>query len=453
VFEAPDVIQTAAAAVVRIETAQSSATGAFISASGLLITNSHVLGIGVCPLEGCYARITRMYQRRAVSQQPETVYIVVKAVDPGLDVAVVQAFAGAPSGSLVDSPSYLTMAPRDPASLVGTHVNVIGHPEGRLKKWSEGEVVHFEGSWVWTTAFILPGNSGSPILDDSGRLVGLLHRGPKTNDAITSDGVNEFSVGTASGPIVGAMTAPLPAALRSASASTTDADVVAHQLVYLNAQIGTAVVDGAPKPVLNVLADACDAGLARANYESPEDLAGALEPCFAAELWCECRSDVSRQFAVCPDLPADWLHRYQAVYDHWRAFNGSLVLNMVTFAPAALAASAHDGLVAAAKNLAQALADADPPIDFGIASVLAALDIPIYRGTRMVDFLRGYKSVPDYALSGTQIADTTVRLGRWGVLGAPDVLSLLQDLAADGQIELGTKLYVEQLLHDSNALD
>ena len=179
VSQAPAVIQKAARAVVRIGVTGELATGSFISPSGLLLTNDHVLGVDICPLEGCFAQITQMHQKNALPQDPRTVFVVPQAVDVGLDMAVVQVFSGSDASSApLDTPDYLTIDSHDPTSLQGEHVHVVGHPEGNLKKWSQGEVVDSDGSWVYTTAYILPGNSGSPLLDDEGRLVGLMHRGP-----------------------------------------------------------------------------------------------------------------------------------------------------------------------------------------------------------------------------------------------------------------------------------
>src|SRR6266480_913827 len=87
---APANIQTAARAVVRIRTARQAATGSFISATGQLLTNNHVLGDTVCPAEGCYVEITFLYQRGQPRQQPMVVFAKPVAVDVGLDMTVAQ---------------------------------------------------------------------------------------------------------------------------------------------------------------------------------------------------------------------------------------------------------------------------------------------------------------------------------------------------------------------------
>src|SRR5262249_46033025 len=145
---------------------------------------------------------------------------------------------------------------------------------------------------------------------DDGRLVGILHRGPTSQDLLTSDGADTYSIGTASGPLAAAMNAPLPAALVSTAAATTDDDAVAHELIFRNARTAMASIGGASKSILESLAPACDAGLARTDIASPEDLDAALAPCYAAESWVECRTDAGTVFGVCPAPDA---------LDPWRA--------------------------------------------------------------------------------------------------------------------------------------
>jgi hypothetical protein len=453
VSDAPAAIQTAAQAVVRISTVGEFATGSFISPTGVLLTNNHVLGVGICPVEGCYAQLTFMYQRHSPLTAPQQVFVVPMAVDVGLDMAVVQVYSG-PGGSMLDTPHHLTLASRDPASLEAMHVHVVGHPEGDLKKWTQGTVVDSDGTWIWFTAYSLPGNSGSPLLDDDGQMVGVLHRGPTAQDLVSSGGIDEYAIGTASSALIGAMGAPLPAAMVSIQAPTTDDEVVQHDAVYLNARVANAMVNGVPSPVLSSLGAACDAGQARQDYASPEDLASALAPCTRAEFWIECRADAAAGgFGVCPQDTGAWALRYQGVYDRWRALNGELTLDMVSFAPAALTSSRAAGLQTGAGQLTAALQAATAPLDFTISSYLAAFDVGAYSGTQILDFLHAYASRPGYALSATDIAATALWLNHDGVLSGPDTDTFLKALAADGTVDIGTKLYIENVLYESGALD
>jgi hypothetical protein len=298
----------------------------------------------------------------------------------------------------------------------------------------------------------LPGNSGSPLLDDDGHIVGIVHRGPTAQDLVSDDGVDEYSIGTASSALIAAMAAPLPVAMRSVAASTTDDDVLQFAQVYLNAQVKEAVVDGASKPVLTSLAAACDAGLARDDYESPEDLTSALAPCTQAEAWIDCRTDSGATFAVCPDDVDAWRQRFQSVFDRWQALNGMLELDEVSFAQELLASSTADGRAAGTQGLNAALAAASPPLDFGIANYLAAFDVPAYHGKDIVDFVRGYASVPGYGIQATDIASAAVWFSNYDTLQSPQTLSVLRALSSDPNVDLAGKLYIEQVLYRSGAL-
>jgi V8-like Glu-specific endopeptidase len=458
VSEAPPAIQTAARAVVRIETADALATGSFINGNGLLLTNNHVLGVEVCPREGCFAQITRMHQRHATSQPAETIFVVPVAIDVGLDMAVLQAYsvdASKQRGTKLTTPDFLVIDPKDPVSLEGSHVHIVGHPEGNLKKWTDGQVIDSAGSWITSTAFILPGNSGSPILEDDGRLVGILHRGPTSQDLLTSNGADTYSVGTASDPLAAAMTAPLPAALVSTAAATTDDDVVAHELVFRNAHTSTASVGGAPKSILESLAAACDKGLARTDIASPEDLDTALAPCYAAESWIECRTDATTAFGVCPtpDALDPWRARFQGVYDHWYALNGEHDLAPVSFGLARLASSQAEGDAIAQSKVQQLLSASNAPLDFGVAEYLAVFGVPSYAGTSIVDFVRNYAKQPHYELAASTIVTSALWLNHASSLSSNDARTLLVNLAGDGKVAIGPKLFIEEVRYNSGDLD
>jgi hypothetical protein len=404
---------------VRIETPGEAATGVFISPDGILLTNNHVLGVSVCPIEGCMAHITFLYQRDQPPPTPQTVFVVPLAVDVGLDLAAVRVFDEY-GGSVLMTPSYVTLAKHDAAALVGTHVHVVGHPEGHLKKWTEGTVIDSSGAWVTSTAFILPGNSGSPMLDDAGHMVGIVHRAPVAQDMFSSASVDDYSIGSASAALIASLAAPLPPAIWSVTANTTDADVVANEYVYLTSQTWNATVGGASDPVLDSLGAACDAGLARTDIASPMDLTAALDPCTSAELWIECRSD-GTPGGVCPTDRSAWEARFQAVFDHWKALNGQLTLDVISFGLASLSNSMSDGLATGLTKLQSELAAANAPLDFDVASYLAAFGATAYRGASLVDYFETYDTQPGYALSGTSIASGMLWLNDHGSVSGPDV--------------------------------
>ncbi len=452
VYDAPSPIQEAAKAIVRVGTPRDLGTGAFISSGGLLMTNNHVLGVDVCPVDGCFVQVDFLFQRHSPPPKPRTLFAIPVAVDAGLDMAVLQIY-DSPGGSTFSPPAHLTLASRSAASLVGSHVYVVGHPDGALKKWTDGQVVDFNGDWVISTAYILPGSSGSPFLDDTGHMVGIVHRGPTSQDLGSNTGVDEYSVGTASASLVTALKAPLPPDMYSVSGSKTDADVATHQALYLSSRTKEVMVNGVMQEVLTSLGNQCDAALMQTVFASPTDLANALAPCTDAVGWIECRSDAMTDFGVCPPTPSDWATRYAAVHDEWVAFNGQQVVETISFGDAALAGTEAAGLQTAQGNLTSAYSVTKTPLDFDMANVLAAFGVTRYQGTDLESYLRGYAMVPGYALSGTGIASAMVWLNHYRVVSGPDVVAFLKGLQADSKIDLGTKLYIEQVLYASMALD
>ena len=452
---APAPIQRAAEAVVRIATAGEEATGSFISANGLLLTNNHVLGIPICPIEGCYAVLLFDFQRGKTPPQPMPVFVTPVAVSSGLDIALVQV-RSAPNGPALSTPNFLTILSHDASSLLSTHLTVVGHPEGHLKKWSSGEGVDADGDWVWTSAYSLPGNSGSPILDDGGNLVAILHRGPTGEGYVSSDGMLTYSIGTASASILPALKAPLPPEMLSVAAPTTEAAVVAADIVYLNAGVTTAPLStGGTLDILSALGTACDAALAVEDYATPDALSAALQPCNDALDWIECRADQTSKPSgiVCPSLVdgALWQQRMMQMNAAWIALNGETDLTAASFGIAQLSTSIAAGTSAGAITLQQALSAASRPWDPQVANFLAAFEVGSYRGVSTESYVTGYTSIPDYALNAGDLASAAL----WLVgssLSKSQGLAITAQLYANPSVDVDDKLYIEDMEYSWGAL-
>jgi len=454
VGSASAVVQKSAKAVVRVRTALSTATASFISSDGLMLTNNHVLGIGVCPVEGCYVELSFNWQPGGTST-PAIYYVVPQSVDVGLDMAVVQVYNGQ-GGSKISTPDYLTITSMQPQALLGTHITVVGHPEGRLKKWTSGYVTDVAGEWVVTSAYILPGDSGSPILNDGGQIVGLTHRGPTAEDLFTAGGADMYSVGTASAPLMAALGAGLPAVMISRTAATTADAFVKNNHVYLNSHTGAVTVNGAQVGALTLLGQACDAALSRTDFTSLDDLTAALLPCYDAQSWIECRTDASPQpyGTVCPSAAdaASWQARFVKANQLQVAMNGEMDLYSVSTAVAKLQSSRAQGTVAASQTLQQALSQTNPVLDFTLADYLSQFQIQTYAGQSVSAFLQNYSQDPAYQLQGANLADADAWLYVNGHLSKTDLLNTLTQQYGDPNATVGSKLYIEELEHDYGAL-
>lgn len=154
-------------AIVRVEGEIAWGTGFFVTDTGLVATNRHV----VKGQSRLYV-VTRAYRKLAA----KVVY-----VDSDKDLALLK----------VDGSGFphLTLAPLDEVQR-GEPVVAIGYPaEGMPHTITHGIVSGIgksrlagNGTWIQTDAAINHGNSGGPLLDTQGRVIGLTAVGPPSDD-------------------------------------------------------------------------------------------------------------------------------------------------------------------------------------------------------------------------------------------------------------------------------
>ena len=152
------VAQQASPTVVLVEHARGSGSGVLIRRDGIVLTNAHVVG------EARNVRVTLADGRRVEGE--------VLGREPAVDVAVVRIpVTNAPAAPLGDSDRLL----------VGQTAIAIGNPLGFERTLTAGVVSalgrSIRGSTldqlIQTDAAISPGNSGGPLLDSQGRVIGI----------------------------------------------------------------------------------------------------------------------------------------------------------------------------------------------------------------------------------------------------------------------------------------
>jgi S1-C subfamily serine protease len=142
----------------------------FVDASGLLITNYHVIESEVSPT---YEGYSRMYIRMGDSASARIPAKVV-GYDKTLDLAVIKTEI---------TPEYVFSLVDRTAPEVGETVLAIGSPGGLEKTVTSGIVSALGrrflqiGDVIQVDAAINHGNSGGPVIDTSGRLVGIVFAG------------------------------------------------------------------------------------------------------------------------------------------------------------------------------------------------------------------------------------------------------------------------------------
>jgi serine protease Do len=175
----PAIVQKAKPAVVEILTYDQqykllkTGTGFFISPDGELLTNNHVISGG--------SLIT--------AKMPNGAVFFLKSIvtaSETYDIAKLQFVAA-------DVP-YLTLGSSSSA-VEGQRILVIGNPEGLEGTVSDGIISAFRSgrSMIQITAPISPESSGSPVLDESGNVIGIAtaidEDGQNLNFAISADAV------------------------------------------------------------------------------------------------------------------------------------------------------------------------------------------------------------------------------------------------------------------------
>jgi serine protease Do len=157
-------------AVVAIITSDGSGSGSIVDASGLILTNAHVVGS---------ERVVTVKLADGHSFQGD----VVGYGQDRLDLAAVR-LRGAPSGL-----PTITIAPPNSVR-VGQGAFAIGSPFGLEGTLTVGIVsrIDTERNVIQTDAAINPGNSGGPLLNSSGQMIGV-------NTSIFTTGDNGGNVG------------------------------------------------------------------------------------------------------------------------------------------------------------------------------------------------------------------------------------------------------------------
>jgi hypothetical protein len=179
-----NVVKGSSDAVVLIVTSDSSGqetalgSGFLISDDGEIVTNYHVIRVA----ESAVAKVSK-----------GEVFPVsgILASDRDRDLAVIK----------IDGANlpFLTLANDDKLQL-GDHVVAIGSPLGLEGTVSDGVISSFREfggqNWIQTTVPVSHGNSGGPLLDMRGNVVGVITRisekGQNLNFAIPSDDLNSF---------------------------------------------------------------------------------------------------------------------------------------------------------------------------------------------------------------------------------------------------------------------
>jgi S1-C subfamily serine protease len=172
------IIEDSVKSVVTIKTDVSQGTGFIIDEDGYVVTNAHVM-------EGAKAAAVITYDGEQHS-------VALTGTDTQMDIALLK---------IAGTYEKLALGDSDDVS-VGEKVIAIGNPLGLQFSVSEGIIsaIHREGvngleAYIQTDAALNPGNSGGPLIDKQGEVVGInnfkIGEGENLGFALESDYVKD----------------------------------------------------------------------------------------------------------------------------------------------------------------------------------------------------------------------------------------------------------------------
>ena len=390
---APAAVRAASRAVVSINSEMASGTGSFVSKDGLLMTNDHVLGSKVCSKSGCFIKLKNNYEAGSKNTYLSmSVYAEPKAVSESLDVAFLQIYSLDPvsqkPGPKLSTENYLEFSRETANSLKGKTIHIVGHPASGLKKWSFGDVFESTGNWFRTEAQVLPGSSGSPILNPDGKIVGLLHRTANNSTSdITQVGIRDSSIGTASSPLMDLMGSlekneiTQLSLLTDIAKTTTKEDFIKDAEIYLNSHANQVQLElppvnpGTPAETkvhpADIIAEAIDLKiLAVASSKTMAQIDDLMDLAYLALNWISCQSQpTGENYKLCPpgEQKEKWISRIESIAEKTKDINRQPPIDLLAYFSYDLSKSTISGDEAAAKSI---LKHSGTELNFSTASLL-----------------------------------------------------------------------------------
>lgn len=453
---APAALQAASKAVVKIALPQHSGTGFFVSDDGRFVTNNHVLGAESCAREGCYAELLEDFQWGTRSRRTLFFFKPI-AVSPALDVAVHEVFEtenGVKTDKRYRPAAFLQFAEKSAADLRGSTVYEVGHPHGQLKKWSSGKVLQNSDNWFTWDGFSLPGNSGSPVLNDAGQVVGIHHRGSQDKSLVTRAQQVSYLDGTSSKAILELMSKvpnkPGLGLLVSIEESKPAAAAASQSYIYNIARSPTFYDEtGTRASVLDALSQACEANLAKTDYDGPETAYERLSVCSQSLLWFNCiRRDLHQTFKQCDaKKAAQWTALFQRSLVVVEEFRDSLdLVSWSVYYPALLTSpeSYYREVDSRYRKLSPKLQGQD--VFYLAKNSLWFVDddrFELFEGQSPKDLLLNYDKQKAYQHAFGDIIEGTMELWYRKILKTNEVKPALHKIFNDPLIPLRYQLAVE----------
>lgn len=463
VWHAPSAIKEASRAVVRLATVNSRGTAFFISREGVLLTNEHVLGAKRCAQSGCFIRLDFQLEAGKKSENRK-VFAKPVAISPQLDVAAYQIYQVNKGvvGDKLHVEHALELLDVDPSQLMGKFIYTVGHPSAALKKWSKGSVFAINGHLISTNGFILPGSSGSPVLNDKGQVVGIFHSSQAAEVLLKGMRVDTFA--TASSYLLKWLRdseqhpQQMAKLLHNIHAPVPAEKFHKKHWVYLQSK--TSVVEiqmGDGKLELMhpaaVLAKRID--LALDNITRRSDASKLMELISASMLWLSCHKESHKKYKMCPsDAEKEhWQERVKKFSNETKHFFGASAYPMLAKLAFLFAENAKQGKKLAREVILQQV---DGGFNLDLVVSLTPYFSPDFtmklKGQNIREFVLGFRKIPYYEYSLGEVLTVLESLKAVQQVGYKEYVDALRYISTHPMLTLTDQLFLEIIAYRNGLL-
>lgn len=475
---APKEIRKISSAVFRFE----GGTGSFVKFGDeiFIMTNNHVLGYKHCSRKGCFAKAVFNYEKgkQAVFKN---LFVTPAAVSEDVDVSFFRFKEINEAGDFMTVRPNLYLEFETNRAEVGETVYPIGHPRTSIKKFSSGQVVKYENGYMHVNALTLPGNSGSPIVNIAGKIIGIHHSSVKRNDGFTREGL--LYVGRASSS---------PAILKVLEAGLSDPDTLLAKFwnvdravsfssaksftrIYKKSKTIPMLTTG--KDFFETLYDDCSRRLDLETTRSAK-FARSHESCSVALNWIGCAApekEVSVKYILastltdshpdfdgygsyCPrgKMKSKWANLFLKIGRKYRDFHGKDPLVWTAEGMSKLASDPKRASKIASTNIRKELNNSNNMVSVSTILMLSQYSsvekIDKINGIDLVELVKKYREIPNYEYDLADIADATQALYENNHLDKDELKEIVDSILAESQLSLNAKLAVEKIAFEKDVL-
>ena len=478
---APKVIRDVSPAVFQL----GGGTAFFVAFDGqtYIVTNNHIAGPANCPVSGCYMDAVFNLEKNRIAQK-KILFLTPVATDQDVDVSFFRFKEAFEDGSFkaLKVPASLEFdSPSQPRGLLKKNIYVLGHPRLGLKKISSGNIIRLERGHIIVSAYTLPGNSGSPIITEQGKVMGIHHSSVKRNDNVTKSSVLHEGKGSS----VFSLLSVLKKGISDPSGVASDFIRIDQKISYSKAKkLAPLFLNAHVVPVLDTdksffgeLYLECKNSL---NLSAHSSSAFSLshEACTTARQWIGCQSlenlpspsftlstaksmehpDFMASGSWCPasETRKDWAQIFQKIGQKYESFVGGSALPWTADAVFQSFTDRERGMKVSFLETKQRLESRNEPIRFD--DVLALLRYSEYekkpeiKNMTLLEMVRQYKRLYNYQYEILEIGESVILLVKQGRLDRVEAKALVATLLDDEQISLNAFLILERKAFENNLI-